>query len=145
MHEGYFGWVRTWPATPKEYEVFAFFSGRDLWSPEKYPGKAFDSKYEKRIFSQIMEHWKRQSLMPSTTVDDRFRALAKKINKNLLRYYLLNLFQRIFYFWFNNDGSQFYTVPYGLRRPVSTAVVGLITLARFGMITFLWWMFRARC
>ena len=136
MHDGYFGWIRTWPATPKEYEMFAFFSGRDLWTPEKYPSKAFDSVDEKRTFSMIMEQWKKQALIASPTIDDRFNALAKeKIKKNPLRHYLLNPFQRIFYYWFSNDGSQFYTVPYGLRRPMSTAVVGLITLARLGMIT----------
>jgi hypothetical protein len=136
MHEGYFGWIRTWPATPKEYEVFAFFSGRDLWTPEKYPSKAFDSVNEKRTFLMIMEQWKKQGLIASPAIDDRFNALTKeKIKKNPLRHYLLNPIQRMFYYWFNNDGSQFYTVPYGLRRPMSTAVVGLITLARFGMIT----------
>ena len=136
LHEGYFGWIRTWPATPKEYEVFAFFSGRDLWTPENYPSKAFDSNNEKRTFSKIMEQWKKQGLVPSTTIDDRFKALAKeKSKKNPLRHYWLNPFQRMFYFWVNNDGSQFYIIPYGLRRPVSTAVVGLITFVRFGMIS----------
>jgi len=136
MHEGYFGWIRTWPATPEEYEVFAFFSGRDMWSPDKFPGKAFDSNNEKRTFSQIMEQWKKQSLIPSTAIDDRFYALTKeKINKNPLRHYLLNPIDRIFYYWFNYDGSQFYTVPYRLRRPMSTVLVGLIALVRFGAIT----------
>jgi hypothetical protein len=84
----------------------------------------------------IMEQWKKQGLIASPAIDDRFNALAKeKIKINPLRHYLLNPIQRIFYYWFNNDGSQFYSVPYGLRRPMSTAVVGLITLARFGMIT----------
>ena len=135
-NEGYFGWVRTWPATPKEYEVFAFFSGRDLWTLENYPAKAFDSQNEKRAFSMIMEQWKMQHLAPSATIDDRFRALAnQKIMNNPTRHYLLNPLQRIYYFWINNDGSQFYTVPYGLQRPVSTFVVGLITLSRFLIIT----------
>jgi len=135
-NEGYFGWVRTWPATPKEYEVFAFFSGRDLWTLENYPAKAFDSQNEKRTFSMIMEQWKRQYLAPSATIDDRFRALAnQKIMNNPIRHYLLNPLQRIYYFWINNDGSQFYTVPYGLQRPLSTFVVGLITLSRFLIIT----------
>ena len=136
IHEGYFGWMRTWPATPKEYEVFAFFSGRDFWSPEKYPSKAFYSENEKRTFSMILEQWKKQNLMPSTRIDDRFRALVnEKIMKNPLKHYLLNPMQRMFYYWINNDGSQFYTVPYGLRRPVSTVVAGLITLSRLVMIT----------
>lgn len=135
-HEGYFGWVRTWPATPKEYEVFAFFSGRDLWTVENYPAKAFDSQNEKRTFSMIMEQWKKQHLAPSATIDDRFRALAnQKIMKNPIRHYMLNPLRRIYYFWINNDGSQFYTVPFGLQRPLSTAVVGLITLSRFLVIT----------
>jgi hypothetical protein len=134
-HEGYFGWVRTWPATPKEYEAFAFFSGRDLWTLENYPAKAFDSQNEKRTFSMIMEQWKMQQLAPSATIDDRFRALAnQKIMNNPIRHFLLNPLQRTFYFWINNDGSQFYTVPYGLQRPVSTLVVGLITLSRFLII-----------
>jgi hypothetical protein len=135
-HEGYFGWVRTWPATPNEYMVFAFFSGRDSWTPDKYPVKAFNSDNEKMTFSIILEQWKKQGLMPSTTIDDRFRALAnEKITKNPIKHYLLNPIQRIYYFWFSSDGSQFYTVPYGLRRPMSTAVVGLIALSRFVMIT----------
>jgi hypothetical protein len=83
-----------------------------------------------------MEEWKMQYLAPSATIDDRFRALAnQKIMSNPIRHYLLNPLQRIFYFWINNDGSQFYTVPYGLQRPVSTFVVGLITLSRFLIIT----------
>jgi hypothetical protein len=127
--------VRTWPATPKEYEAFAFFSGRDLWTLENYPAKAFDSQNEKRAFSMIMEQWKMQHLAPSATIDDRFRVLAnQKIMNNPIRHYLLNPLQRIFYFWINNDGSQFYTVPYGLQRPVSTLLVGLITLSRFLII-----------
>ena len=74
--------------------------------------------------------------MPSTWIDDRFRALVnEKIMKNPLKHYLLNPMQRMFYYWINNDGSQFYTVPYGLRRPVSTVVAGLITLSRLVMIT----------
>ena len=50
---------------------------------------------------------------------------------NPIRHYLLNPLQRIYYFWINIDGSQFYTIPYGLQRPVSTFVVGLVTLSRF--------------
>jgi hypothetical protein len=135
-NEGYFGWVRTWPATPKEYETFAFFSGRDLWTLENYPAKAFDSGAEKRTFSMIMEQWKMQHLAPSATIDDRFRALAnQKIMKHPIRYYVINPLQRIYYFWINNDGSQFYTIPYRLQRPLSTFVVGLVTLSRFLIIT----------
>ena len=84
----------------------------------------------------IMEEWKMQYLAPSAMIDDRFRALAyQKIMNNPIRHYLLNPLQRIYYFWINIDGSQFYTIPYELQRPVSTFVVGLVTLSRFLIIS----------
>jgi hypothetical protein len=134
-HEGYFAWVRTWPATPKEYAVFAFFSGRDSWSADKYPGKAFGSQEEKQAFSKIMEEWKQLHLVPSPAIDAKFRAMAEaKIRQNPIKYYVFNPLQRIYFFWVNNDGSQFYTLPFKLQRPVSTIVVVLIGLSRLMLI-----------
>jgi len=133
--ESYFGWIRTWPATPREYEVFAFLSQRQSWTLDNYPAKAFDSTEEKKAFSDIMEQWKKQYFATSATIDAQFNALTReKISKNPIRHYILNPIQRMYYFWVSKDGSQFYTIPYGLKRPISTAVAGLIFLARLLMI-----------
>lgn len=135
LHEGYFGWMRTWPATPSEYEVFSFFSQNHAWTLDNYPTKAFDSAAEKKEFASIMDEWKKQSLAPSPTIDARFRALTQaKIRQHPLRHYLFNPLRRMFFFWVNKDGSQFYTVPYSLQRPISTAAAGLILLIRLLLI-----------
>jgi hypothetical protein len=131
-HEGYFGWIRTWPATPAEYEVFAFFSQKDLWTVDNYPAKAFDSEAEKQTFAAIMKKWKqRYYLAPSAETNAEFlRLTQEKIKRNPFRHYLLNPIIRVSYYWWNTDGSQFYTVPYALQRPTSTVVAGLILVAR---------------
>ena len=99
-NEGYFGWIRTWPANPREYEVFAFLSQRQSWTLDNYPAKAFDSTQEKKAFSDIMEQWKREYLAPSAAIDAQFQALTReKISKNPIRYYILNPIQRMYYFW----------------------------------------------
>jgi hypothetical protein len=131
-HEGYFGWIRTWPATPAEYEVFAFFSQKDLWTVENYPAKAFDSDAEKKSFAAIMKKWKqRYFLAPSAETNSEFLQLTQeKIRRHPIRHYFINPIIRISYYWWNTDGSQFYTVPYTLQRPISTVVAGLILAAR---------------
>lgn len=131
-HEGYFGWIRTWPATPAEYEVFAFFSQKDLWTVDNYPAKAFDSDAEKKSFAAIMNKWKqRYFLAPTAETNSEFLQLTQeKIRRHPIRHYLINPIIRVSYYWWNTDGSQFYTVPYALQRPTSTVVAGLIFAAR---------------
>lgn len=135
-HEGYFGWVRTWPATPCEYETFAFFSRRHLWTVENYPAKAFDSESEKKTFAAIMEKWKNDYyLAASPAMDAQFKQLAQeKIRRNPIRHFIVNPAIRIFQYWFNTDGSQFYTIPFLLQRPISSLVAGLILAARLLLI-----------
>lgn len=135
-HEGYFGWARTWPSTPSEYEIFAFFSHKDMWEVQNYPAKAFDSESEKRSFAAIMHEWKhRYYLTPSPSTNADFQQLAQeKIKRHPIRHFIINPLIRIFYYWMNKDGSQFYTIPYGLQRPLSTVVAGIIFVARLILI-----------
>lgn len=135
QNEGYFAWVRTWPATPKEYATFAFFSGRDSWTPDSYPSKAFDDPEEKETFAKTMEEWKKHYLAPDEAIDKKFMALANnKTIRHPVKHYMLNPIQRIYYFWINNDGAQFYAVPFNMKRPVSTLIVAAVSLSKLLLV-----------
>ena len=131
---GYMSWLRTWRADRVDYANFAFFSNWQGGDIQAYPEKAFADDLEKKQVSDLLSDWRQAGY--SDQLDKEFTKIAEqKRSQYPIRYFLINPLFRMTHFWVNLDGGQFFIVPFTLKRPISTGVVGLALTLRIFLLT----------
>lgn len=131
--QGYYRWLSTWPANWKEHSKFAFYSNWGGSEITNYPAKAFDTSQERNDVSNLLARWNKEGY--NADIDMGFyKIFYEKRRGNLFRYYILIPIYRMYHFWINLDGGQFYIVPFMITSPLSKFVVLSVIMLR---ITFI--------